>query len=179
MILEHSLATFHVDGISKFGGVCHPCKFNGKPKFGRLKYIFHSTGNRACLVYALPLYFLTLPASETRTGHLLFVKHAIHHFENKTFTICWIRSSEIDLVARNWPIVGGTLGVALIQQVERVRMIRTVPQRTRTWISAHFHRATRAARRSISNVTESGLDFDGKRGRPTFDWVSLLFLASN
>ena len=32
---EHSLATFHVDGISiwVFEGIWHSCQFNGKPKF--------------------------------------------------------------------------------------------------------------------------------------------------
>ena len=48
MIFEHSLATFHVNGISKFGGICRACQFNGKPKFGHLIYkFFIQLGDRA------------------------------------------------------------------------------------------------------------------------------------
>lgn len=35
MIFEHNFLTFNVDGFPKFGGISHPGKFNGKPKFGR------------------------------------------------------------------------------------------------------------------------------------------------
>lgn len=35
MIFEHNFLTCNVDGFPKFGGISHPGKFNGKPKFGR------------------------------------------------------------------------------------------------------------------------------------------------
>ena len=54
MIFEQSLETFHVDSTSKFEVICHPCKFNEKPTFGCLKYIFHSTWQQS-LMYVLCL----------------------------------------------------------------------------------------------------------------------------
>ena len=88
---------------------------------GEFATLANSTGSLAAL-WGESLFsvctssILSDTPSQTRTGQRLFVEHAIHQFEYKTFVICLICSSEIDQVAGNWPILGGKWGVLLIEQ---------------------------------------------------------------
>ena len=81
---------FHVAGVSKSRGLCQPFKFNGKPKFGHLKYNFHSTrGQSQCLVYVLPLWAITDWLTEKNTSNSLVNIFKLTYKAEKHSTEVW------------------------------------------------------------------------------------------
>ena len=138
----------------------------GNLSLAALNIFFILPGDRACLVYVLPLYFLTPPTRLELANSFLLNMPSINLNTEPLNLLNWQQG--------NWPIVGGKWGVPFIQQVGRIRMIRRFPQRTRTCISAHLPWATGATRRTSSKITESGLDLGGKRGRHAFWWGVLI-----